>query len=593
MLSLFFHLLLLASAARAAFYDSLEDLPTRKFDFIVVGGGTAGNVIANRLTEISHFSVLVLEAGGSDKDALLTQVPFFCNRLATSQYNWNFTTAPIEGLNGRAIAYPRGFIIGGSSSINFMGYTRGSSDDYNRYASITRDAGWSWDKLQPYIRKNERFVQPVDHHNTSGEYNPTVHGYHGINTVSLPGYPHEIDPLVLETLEELSDEFPYNEDTNSGYQLGMGWVQSTIKNGTRSSSSTSYLASKYSQRPNLHVLLNTRVTRLAKSSGSKKLTFRTVEFTRDGGASVQTLSAIREIVLSAGSIGTPAILLHSGIGDSAALSPLGITSTLHLPSVGQNLTEHPVVSNAWFVNSANTNDEIIRNITLQNELLDQWKESRTGPMVTNLMGFLGWFRLPETSPIFENFTDPAAGPNTGHFEYIVSNGMTRLPAPATGNFLGFSMVAVTPLSRGSIYLNSSNPLDPPIINPNLLASPFDLFVLRSAYRKTALFTSASPWKGYLINPVNNVSTNASDDEIDAFIRSNAAAIYHPVGTAAMSAQDADYGVVDPDLKVKGVLGLRIVDASVLPFVPAAHTQAVTYIFAERGADIIKGDYGEQ
>ncbi|KAJ7586731.1 hypothetical protein C8J56DRAFT_1014658 [Mycena floridula] len=573
------------SLCYAVVYETVQDLPlNHKYDFIIVGGGSAGNVIANRLSEDPRTSVLVLEAGGSDKNILVTQVPFYCSRLPTSQYTWNYTTAPMPGLNGRSLVYPRGFLLGGSSSINYMGYTRGSSDDYDRYAKVTGDQGWSWKNLQRYIRKSERFVQPVDHHNTTGEYNPAVHGYHGVNTVSLPGFPHATDAKIMETTQELSDEFPYNEDTNSGFALGIGWVQYTIKDGARSSSSTSYLAPKYRNRPNLHIVLNARVTRVL---GTKSI-FNQVEFTQDGGASFLSLKAEKEILLSAGVIGTPSILMHSGIGDETALTSLGIKALVHLPSVGKNLTEHPVIANHWFVNSTDTFETINRDATVENAALKRWNDSHTGPLVSGLLGWMGWFRLPSDSPVFADITDghPSAGPNSGHYELIVSNGLTRTPSPPTGNFLGLSIVNVSPLSRGSITIKSSNPLDPPVIDPGLLMDQRDVAVLREGFIASRRFTAASAWAGYLINPVNNVS----DEDLDDFIRNNVAAIYHPVGTAAMSSKDATYGVVDPDLKVKTVKGLRIVDASILPFVPAAHTQAATYIIAEHGSDLIKENW---
>ncbi|SJK97998.1 uncharacterized protein ARMOST_01254 [Armillaria ostoyae] len=180
--------------------------------------GTAGNVLANRLTEDPDISVLVLEAGNSTADVLLSQVPFFCT-LATpnTPLDWNYTTIPQPGLNGRAIPIPRGFGLGGSSAVNYMTYTRGSSEDYDRYASVSGDSGWRWDEIQPYFRKNERFVTPADHHNTTGEFDPNVHSFRGINSVTLPGYPRAIDSHILQTTKELPDSFPFNLDYNSGY----------------------------------------------------------------------------------------------------------------------------------------------------------------------------------------------------------------------------------------------------------------------------------------------------------------------------------------------------------------------------------------
>ncbi|KAJ7436219.1 alcohol oxidase [Mycena latifolia] len=559
-----------------------------KFDFIVVGGGTAGNVIANRLTENEHHSVLVLEAGGSDQNILNIEVPFFCIRATpNTAQDWNYTTTAQTGLGGRSLAYPRGFVLGGSSSVNSMIYTRGSKDDYDRFARVSGDEGWSWNSLIPYMRKNERFTSPVNR-NTTAEFNPAVHSFSGINSVSLPGFPRDTDARVFKAASALGDEFPFNIDMNSGDTLGIGWTQSTIRNGSRSSSVTSYLAPRYISRPNLHVMLNTRVTRILQSGPGAKSAFQTVEYASSAGGIRFRATAAKEVILSAGSIGTPHILMHSGIGDSHSLASLGIAPVHNLPSVGKNLTDHPIVRLSWLVNSTDTFDNIARNATLAADELEQWNTTRTGPLVDSIASQIGWLRLPENSSIIQEFGDPSAGPLSGHLELLFENGVVGTPPP-TGNYYTMSTAVVSPTSRGSITLNSSNPFDPPLISPNLLASQFDLLTLREAVRTIQRFAQASTWVGYIISPIS-VNTTAPDSELDAYIRSHASTIFHPVGTAAMSARGAKYGVVDPDLTVKGLKGLRIVDASVLPFIPAAHTQAAVYIFAERAADLIKASF---
>ncbi|KAG6856866.1 hypothetical protein H0H87_012683 [Tephrocybe sp. NHM501043] len=244
-----------------------------------------------------------------------------------------------------------------------MFYTRGSSSDFDRFAAVTGDDGWSWDKLQIYIRKNERWTAPADHHNTKGQFDPTVHGFEGINAVSLSGFPHATDSRVIQTTSELPNEFPLNLDMNSGNPLGVGWLQSTIKNGERSSSATSYLGPQFINRKNLHVLLNTRVTRLLETPTSTdlhRLQTLTVEFANEGSPERRkSITATKEVVLSAGTVGTPHILLHSGIGDAAKLRALGIRPIVNLPDVGQNLSDQPALSNMWFVNSNDTLDEFV------------------------------------------------------------------------------------------------------------------------------------------------------------------------------------------------------------------------------------------
>ncbi|KAK0186615.1 aryl-alcohol-oxidase from pleurotus Eryingii [Armillaria mellea] len=578
----------LAGASLAGIYNDVDELPQNlDFDFIVIGGGTAGNVVANRLTENPSFSVLVLEAGPSPEGLLNHTVPFFSIFLRDqSPFDWNYTTVPQIGFNGRALQYPRGRILGGCSSMNRLAYVRGSSEDYDRYANVTGDRGWSWNEIQPYIRKNERWTSPTDNHDTSGQFNPAVHGFHGINSVSLAGFPSPIQDRVLQVTKELSDEFPFNLDYNSGSQLGVGWAQSTINHGKRSSSFTSYLGPEFIERPNLHVLLNCQATRLLETN-SVPAEFLTVEFARSSNAPHHQITATKEVIVSTGSLETPKLLLNSGIGDPEQLSQFGITPLVNIPDVGKNLSIQPMLTLSYFVNSTNTFDDIIRNLTFRNELIRLWNETDGGgPLGIGPYGTHQIFtRLSKNSTAFKTSPDPAAGPNTAHIQSGTQNG--DISPPPEGHFMTISLSLNTPTSRGSIRLNTTNAFDQPLIDLGCLTTDFDVLALKEGIGLAQKFVGARAWDGYVLSPLSNITTSSSDAELEAFIRANASPNGHIVATASMSPQGAQHGVVDPDLRVKGIERLRVVDASILPFVPSANTQFAVYMVGERAADLIK------
>ncbi|KAK0481457.1 aryl-alcohol oxidase [Armillaria novae-zelandiae] len=559
-LHILFGLYLWASSCYGAIYESVADLPGTKFDFVVVGGGAGGAVVANRLTE-EDFSVLVLEAGPSDRDLLSLEVPYLVDLLG-SEYTWNYSTTVQPGLNNKTTVFPRGYVLGGSTSINGMAGLGRVLEPYAfKVIALKRsvmDANFIF--IGTFLQ-NEKWVPPADGHNTTGQYDPAIHSLDGMVAVSLAGYPRSTDERVLQTTSELPDEFPFLLDINSGIPDGIGYMQATINDGKRSSSSASYLGPEFINRENLHVLLGAQVTKVIQSDESE-LTFDIVEFSASSEGSMQffNVTAAKEIILSAGAIGTPHILLNSGIGDARELLEVGIQAIVDLPDVGKNLSDQPSAGGRWYVNDTNTWDNIVRNLTYRNELVRQWNETRTGPLVDTPPTHILWSRLPDDSPIFERFDDPAAGPNTPHLEIGFSNAW-NIPAsliPDTGNFISLGVSVVSPVSRGTVKLNSSDPLDPPLIDPAFLASEFDC-------------GRAMSWTAY--GDLVNATTDEALEEYPS-----------------MSPRFAEYGVVDPDLLVKGVSGLRVVDASIFPFVPAGHTQAPTYIIAERAADLIKATW---
>ncbi|TFK24117.1 glucose dehydrogenase short protein [Coprinopsis marcescibilis] len=565
-LAAFLSVLNLCLPISAVIQESLLALPRVSYEFIIVGGGTAGCVLANRLSENPKWNVLVLEAGPSHENILNSQVPPYVFRLQNTSYDWNYTSTPQAALGGRPVALPRGHPLGGSSSINGMFYTRGSSSDYDRWATVTGDPGWSW-----------RWTKPADNHDTMGQYDPRAHSKTGITSVSLPGFPDAIDTKVAEASEQLGGEFAWNTDTNNGDSLGIGWLQLTIGNGERSSSATSYLAPKYLNRKNLHVLVNSRVTKLVQTSPGNKPSglesIRQVLPVQPKPAcsfhAVRTVIARKEVILSAVALGTPQILMLSGIGDPTELRGLGIEPKINLPSVGKNLTDQPQVALTWALginghlrsvsDSSLLSPRRAADPTLPDKWLEEWKTNRTGPLTFNNVNSIAWTRLPDDSPIYERFSDPSSGRNTPQLEIgIVGTGYY----PTPGRLILTSAVVATPHSQ------------------------FDIYGVREAIRTSRRFFAGPTWEEYNITLQPPFDTDV-DSELDAVIKATVFSASHPVGSASMSPKNAPWGVVDPDLKVKKTTGLRIVDASIMPFITCAHTQAPVYAIAERAADLIK------
>ncbi|KAF7777702.1 CAZyme family AA3 [Agaricus bisporus var. burnettii] len=565
-----------------AVYQQLNDLKQEHFDFVVVGGGAAGAVVASRLSEVKDFQVLLIEAGPSNEGVLLSEVPFFAFDIQNTPYDWNFTTTPQKFADGRVIPYARGHILGGSSAINLMVYTRGSLDDFNRWAHVTGDSGWSWDEMFPYFLKNERFVQPTDGRNITGDFDPSIHGYDGMTQISVPNHLQKLfDMRCFEAADELRGNFEFTLDMNNGTLLGTGWAQGTNGGGSRSSSATSYLTREITRRKNLHVLLNTRVTRLRRSedSSSNGPEFDSVEAFGDGNGS-RIFQASKEVILSAGAIGSPHILFHSGFGEAQELQAAGITPLVDLPSLGKNLTDHPFLLVDFM--AENTEPNVLANSTLLEDALEEWKNSKTGPLADIPTNNLVWGRLPSDSA----FNDPGPGPNAPHWELILALNLGPTPEP----HVTAAISIVSPTSRGTLTINSSDPFDSPVIDPAFFTTEVDVEAGRDAVRNARKFFGAKAWEGYVVSEGPLSKGAESDEALDAFIAGNFLTTWHSSSTAMMSPKGADYGVVDPDLKVKGIKGLRIVDASIMPYIINGHPLAAVYVIAERAADMIKQDW---
>ncbi|KAH9177980.1 aryl-alcohol-oxidase from pleurotus Eryingii [Lactarius sanguifluus] len=579
--------------ALGAVYANPFQLPPNKYDYVVIGAGVGGSVIASRFSEDPCKRVLVIEAGPSDVGIEAVQIPFFCVSLSpNTPLDWNYTTVAQAGLNGRTVPYPRGRLVGGSSSINYMFWNTGTVDDFNRLADVTGDPkrNIQWNALTSNHHQIEKLTPPADHHNSTGQIDPSIHGTSGPVGISLQGFPTLLDDRVMRTTSLLSSEFPFNHDMNSGNPIGIGWSQFSVANGTRVSAGTAYLEPALASRSNIDLLVNTQVTKIFQTgTQGKRPIFRGIALINTFHVGpFYAVNATREVILSAGAVSTPQLLQLSGIGDPTVLRKVGIEPLVNLPDVGKNLQDHTILPNVWAINASFTPDDYARNATALAEATQQWETTRTGQLASPPAAQIGWFRLPDNSSIFKTETDPSAGPTSPHYEFVFAVGSkSKFSSRATGHYMVIATNLISPSSRGSVMLNSSDPFEFPIIDPAFLSTDFDIFAITEAVKAAQRFMAASPWQGFVLGQFGNFANVTTDEQIAAYARNNAATVFHPVGTAFMSAAGAKNGVVNPDLTVKSTVGLRVVDASIFPYVPSMHPQGSVYIIAERAAAIIR------
>ncbi len=518
------------------------------YDYIIVGAGSAGCVLAARLTEDPHSRVLLLEAGGADK-AKEIHIPAAFSKLYKTAVDWNYSTEPEPCLHNRHLYWPRGKMLGGSSSMNAMIYIRGNHLDFDHWASLGNQ-GWSFKDVLPYFKTSQKQARgESEFHGTSGPLHVT-----DLRTVN---------PLTRAFLEAAAAlGIPRNPDFNSDRQDGAGLYQVTQKNGSRHSAADAYLKPALN-RKNLTVVTNAHVARITL----EKQRAVGVEYFSSAGA--KAAYADREVILSGGSINSPQLLLLSGIGPADEISRAGIRPIHDLPGVGKNLQDHVMVSVGYLCTkpvtmaTAESLPNLIRYFVL-----------KRGPLVSNVAEAGIFLRTCETSqrPDLQLLFGPA---------YYVNHGLT----PRKDHCFGFGPTLITPENRGSISLKSSNPLDPPAIRANYLSTVADMRVIIEGVKLSRQLAQQQPLAKFRGEELHPGIAAQSDAEITEFIRAEAQTLYHPVGTCKMG-HDA-LAVVDSHLQVHGIERLRVVDASVMPRIIAGNTNAPTIMIAEKAADMIR------
>lgn len=530
-----------------------------EFDIVIVGGGSAGSVLAGRLSEDPGLQVALLEAGPPD-DSVLIHCPgglaLMTRNLRASEL---LHTEPQPGLNGRRGLQPRGRTLGGSSSINAMIYMRGHPQDYDTWAAMG-SPGWAWQDVLPW------FIRAEGNERLAGD----LHGQDGPLNVADLRDPNPFSQRFIEAGVQAG--LPRTDDFNGPSQHGVGYYQVTQKGGERHSAAKAYLTPARA-RPNLAVFTHTTVDRIGLLDGRA----RTVHALQ--GGQPLTLVARREVVLSAGALQSPAILMRSGLGPAGQLQSLGIAVTRDLPGVGANLHDHPDVVLVAPVRERRVGRDLF-GLSLGGAWdvwrdVRQWRQTRRGRLTTNF-GEAGAFFCSG---------DSLSQPDV-QLHFVVGQLVNHGLQVVSGHGFSLHVCALQPRSRGTVRLRDASPHSAPRIDPQFLSDPQDLQTLMRGVRRArqimaqpALAAHGQEWP--------RSARAQSDAELEAWIRDNADTIYHPVGTCRMGT-DAQ-AVVDPQLRVHGVPGLRVVDASVMPRIVSGNTNAPTVMLAERAADFMRRD----
>jgi choline dehydrogenase-like flavoprotein len=527
------------------------------FDYVVVGAGSGGCAVASRLSEDAGASVVLLEAGGRADNWVVTMPGGLILMVPSPVNNWAFTTVPQPGLNGRIGYQPRGKGLGGSSAINAMCYIRGHRADYDHWAALG-NTGWSFADVLPYFKRSE------DNSEFDGDY----HGKGGPLSVCRLQTDNPVHEIYLEAAREA--QFRINDDFNGAEQEGLGVYQVTQKNGERWSAARGYIHPFIGKRANLEVMTGAHATRIL-FEGKRAVG---IEYRR--GRQTRQVRARREVILGLGALQTPQLLMLSGVGDQAELAKHGIAPVHHLPGVGKNLHDHPDFIFAFRSGNPNFTGLSPAGLRRIMKSIGQYRRERRGAMTSNIAECGGFLKTRPDLPLPDIQL---------HFCMAVVNNHGR--TPFFGNGFSCHVCLLRPKSRGSVWLKSGDPMQSPAIDPNFLGDPDDLEAMVAGYKTTRRLLDAPALKAIQTADIFTAHVR-TDDDIRDVLRRRVDTVYHPVGTCRMGTNDP-LAVVDPRLRVHGLEGLRIADASIMPTIIGGNTNAPTIMIGEKAADMIKAD----
>ena len=531
-----------------------RDLGT--FDYVIVGAGSAGCVMANRLSSDPDQTVLLLEAGGRDNHFWIHVPVGYLYTMNNPRTDWCFRTEAEDGLNGRALAYPRGRVLGGCSSINGMIYMRGQARDYDRWRQFG-NAGWTWDDVLPYFKRSEDFFAGTD----------PAHGSGGEWRVEEPRIHWDILDAFRQAAAEVG--IPGTDDFNRGDNEGCGYFHVNQRRGVRWTTAKGFLRPARG-RANLRVLTGAQARRI-RFQGRRAAA---VEVRHDGADAV--VSARREVILAAGAIGSPQLLQLSGVGPGALLKEFGIPVLHALEGVGHNLQDHLQLRVAFKVKNAKTMNERANSLLGRIAMGIEYALFRSGPLTTapsQLGAFVKSHPTRET-PDLEYHVQPLT---------LDKFGEPLHPFPG----ITASVCNLRPESRGTVHIKSADPFAAPAIKPNYLSTPGDRKVAAAAIRLTRRICAAPAMARYAPQEFRPGTDAQSDEELAKAAGDIGTTIFHPVGTAKMGQDNT--AVVDERLRVRGIEGLRVVDDSIMPTITSGNTNAPTIMIAEKGSDMIRED----